>query len=353
MYKHENDDSLQMMTHFVLTRTGEGSRTSASRKQFLATSRWRLCHATTGGENVRGQVPSYHADTIVTKWLLKLLVQYAGSSGDAYLQKRFREDGIISPGNLEIVVQDHITLGGGFGAFEGFETFTIHATSSFGRGDTALQKITSTTRDRFDLVEVTIPIECEGKIAGNKHLLRTSDEFAIAQVRAIVVLKLAHTEVPLLFLMFLRKGYSSQGADCPKGINKDTNKRLLEYIPRLGMVEYGCPVKEWVALYPIVTLKAPVLGVKDFTHPGFFHVFPLRYLSRENWFDQHIHEQFESRVLSINERLTERTGELMRNSRQIIQGGGGGVGTEHSYQNDLDVDEEDSLGDLDDEWWDA
>lgn len=298
------------------------------------TSRWML-RSDTITEKPR-------IDPVVNRWLFKLLVQYAESSGDTYLQRRFKSDGVISLGNLKVLIQDNITIGGGYGAFEGFETFTIHATSSFGTGQTPLQDMTGQRRERYDLVEVTIPIECQGNIAGNKHLLRTSDEFAVAQVRAIVVLKLAYTEVPLLFLMFLRKGYANNSSNCPRGISKETNKRLMEYIPKLSLVEYGCPVKEWLALYPIVTLKAPVLGVKDSTQPGFFHVFPLRYLSRENWFDQNLHPEFEIQLRNmLQERLSAKAGELQLNDERDYD----------SLPSDLDLDEEDSLADLDDDDW--
>ena len=144
--------------------------------------------------------------------------------------------------------------------------FSIYATSHYGqRGH---------ERSRYDLVEITIPVDAGGSIAGSKELLRSSTDTdaALAQVQAIFSIDFGNRQDCALAVNFLA---------CAGKL------RRREYRIFPG-IEYGVAKSGWLALYPLVCLRRPALGLADPSRRLAFTVFTIPFLVRSGWADTHV-----------------------------------------------------------------
>lgn len=150
------------------------------------------------------------------------------------------------------------------GYFEGYRSnIRIVATNRYGYNH----------RNRYDAVEVTIPSDAGGPIASSRDLIRPSEDSALAVVLGILTIRYGAKETCLLQVMFLKAAARSQG-----------RRRLTDgFLQRFRHIFYGTPCAEWVALYPLVTLRAPALKIADPERKNCFVLYSCQYLSRGLW----------------------------------------------------------------------
>lgn len=128
-------------------------------------------------------------------------------------------------------------------------------------------------RERYDAVEVTIPSDAGGPIATSRDLIRPSPDSALATVLGILTIRHGALETCLLYVMFFRATVRSRS-------QKWFTDRIVS---RFDHVFYGTPNPQWVALYPLATLRAPALKFSDSGNPNCFVLYSARYMSRGLW----------------------------------------------------------------------
>src|SRR3546814_279495 len=96
---------------------------------------------------------------------------------------------------------------------------------------------------------------------------------ALARVVVIVTIRCGERETCLLQVMFYR---SVQKAREQKWFSNHIT-------PRFHHIYYGTPNQQWVALYPLLTLRAPALSIADPAHTHCSVLCTAQYMSRGLW----------------------------------------------------------------------
>lgn len=165
--------------------------------------------------------------------------------------------------NVQLILHEYvnITAQGYFNGYRG--TASIAATNQDGQDD----------RDRYDAVKVTIPPETGGAIASSPDLVGPTPDSALARVLGILTIRQGERETCLLPIMFFR------------AVQKRQHNRLFaEHVTSpFKHLFYASPHLQWIALYPLVTLRAPALSVAVPAHTNCFILFSAQYLSRGLW----------------------------------------------------------------------
>jgi hypothetical protein len=210
----------------------------------------------------------YKPHASVQAHLLELLEQFSTVQGGVVLREAFQSRERIQLHEVEVFLHEHVCIKGE-GSLEGYADFSIYATNAFGSK--------YNKRPRYDMVEVTIPITCGGRIAQSAELMRVNDDTAIARVLGIVTLKRYERELCLLFVQFMKKETPKEKASLTVAAH------IRKYISKMEYVFYGRAVTDWIALYPILTLKGPALNVPDPCHEDYGHVVCMRFVKRGGW----------------------------------------------------------------------
>lgn len=208
--------------------------------------------------------------SLVTAHLLELLMQFSRVQNGALLSEAFQSPRQIALGNMNIILHEHILIKGE-GIMEGYSDFRIYATNNYGTS--------KVKKSRYDVVEVTIPQDCGGNIAGNDNLMRVNKDTAIARVLAIVTLQYYERELCLLFLQFMKKTF-------PEGRQGTFKRHVNRYLKEDSNIYYGRGQRTWLALYPLITLKGPALFIMDPYHEDYGHVLPLKFICRGGWWPE-------------------------------------------------------------------
>ena len=208
---------------------------------------------------------SFQPHQNVYQQLLPLLKQFNDqaelSTTIPFFRESFADNEYFDGEKIAIRLHDQIVVGGE-GIFQGFRPFHLHANSTFGSA--------GKLRPRFDTVEITIPSEAGGAIASSRDLVRASQDSAYALVIGIITVACWEQEICLLHVMFYRK------------IKTKYSKQVMDTVePCCAGLKYGRPHKQWAALYPLITVKAPALAVPD--GDGGNIILPLRFFSRADW----------------------------------------------------------------------
>ena len=208
------------------------------------------------------EVAKYEPHAVVRQNLMLLLHQYAQQAGSTVVREAFATLPMNATG-VQLTLHDSVEVAAK-GYFQGYrETISIYATNRYGQDK----------RDRYDIVEVIIPADAGGAIASSRDLVRPTPDSALAGVLAILTVQHGERETCLLLVMFFRTE------------KKRSESRLfVEHVTsRFRHVFYGSPYAQWVALYPLVTLRAPALAVADPRRANCFVLFSAQYISRGLW----------------------------------------------------------------------
>jgi hypothetical protein len=237
--------------------------------------RWTLLHNDKHGKKDRREVDwsplsHYQPHPLVRGHFLELFHQYAQRHDDLKVRVTAQQPHLLDLQKIEFVFHDHLTIAGR-GIFNGFNMFNIFATSFYGDKHHR--------RERYDIVEVVIPMSAGGEIAGSDKLLRTSDDSAFAKVLGIIEVRGMRQNLCLLQVAFLTTGAKQQRS----GFDKMCSNT------RIAGMYYGQVNTRWVALYPLQTIKAPALAIPDHkvrgnnVVKGWYFVFALQYFLRGGW----------------------------------------------------------------------
>lgn len=198
----------------------------------------------------------------VHRFLLTLLQQYAEQATSPIVRNAFAQIPIDVTG-MQVVLHECVDIAAS-GYFRGYQsTMSIHATNRYGADH----------RNRYDVVELTIPSDAGGPIASSRELVRPSEDSALALVVGVVTIRYGEKETCLLQVMFFRTAQKNRQ-------QKWLAKTLL---PRFVHMQYGAPNAQWLAVYPLVTLRGPALKIEDPHHPNHFLLYCSQYMSRGLW----------------------------------------------------------------------
>lgn len=167
--------------------------------------------------------------------------------------------------NIAVTLHEHIDIAAS-AYFHGYQaTISIASTNRYG----------SDNRCRYDVVEITIPEEAGGPIASARDLIRPTPDSALALVVAIITIRHGQRETCLLQVQFFR------------AVQRVRQQRWLanNVLARFPLVHYGVPHPQWIALYPLVTLRAPALKIDDPYQSNHYMLYCAQYLSRGLWED--------------------------------------------------------------------
>lgn len=224
----------------------------------------------TSKTKIHGKDDSFKAHNLVQSKLMELLFQFADIQDGNILSSAFQSREHISLKHLRMCLHESITIKGE-NAMEGYSDFKIYATNKFGTSSTV-------KKCRYDVVEVTIPLSSGGAIAGASDLMRISDDTAIAKVLGILTLHYYEREMCLLFLQFMKSTFPRQSGSVTRHIKK--------YLGLGCNLYYGRGHSNWIALYPLLTLKGPALEILDPYHAGYSHVLTMQFVCRGGWWPE-------------------------------------------------------------------
>lgn len=232
---------------------------SSSRLQL--NTRWilrREASASTAS-NDRGE---YRPHPSTQKQLLTLLHQYAETATSDVVATAFATLPMDAR-NLSLTLHEFVEVAAA-GYFNGYKNpITITATNRYG----------ADSRPRYDVVEVTVPEDAGGQIASAKDLVRPTSDTALALVVAILTIRHGERETCLLQVQFFR------------AVQKTSKQKWLasNILARFPLMFYGTPHPQWIALYPIVTLRAPALKLEDAYQSNHYMLYTAQYMSCGLW----------------------------------------------------------------------
>lgn len=219
---------------------------------------------------------TYKPHPLVHKHLLQLLQQYCESpaSDIPLLSSCFLADGsVVIPPSLRIIMHPSISVDSR-GYFSSYKPFDIMANGKYGKD--------ARMRERFDVIEVTIPESAGGSIAGSTELLRFNSDTAPARVLGIFTVEFGSKDACFMVVMFFRRGISP-GLRNTKKYLCASQKRGLRLFRNLIDIYYGIHEPTWIAIYPLATMTAPVLCLPDVNYSNSYVVYHMRYLHRGIW----------------------------------------------------------------------
>lgn len=216
---------------------------------------------------------------LLQKYLIPALQNFVGSEHVRNTQiGQQLQNFLHGRGSNQFTIQIHKMiqiLGKGF--FNNFESFTLQANAKYG----------TLRRPRFDFCEIvlpqTMPDDVTHQTSGFKRQLRVqltdfanspdllrpstdTSNTALARILGIISLSYTCKLTPLLVVQFYRK------------IAFPVELDMLG----LKHVFSGISKEQWVYVTPLLTLKAPVLGI-ECSPSGSTYFYTMQYLSRGNW----------------------------------------------------------------------
>jgi hypothetical protein len=219
---------------------------------------------------------SYKVHKALSSHFLTLLHQYGRRSEYQLLRRMTVEEHFIDLSRVEVEFFEYVTISG-LGLFRGFNMFNIFATSSYGNR--------LTLRERYDVVEIVIPTEKRGAIAGSPNLLRSSEDSAFAQVLAILSLRSIDSSESRCYLVVAF--FSSETGSRRTGFDR------MQSSSRVHGCYYGKVNSQWLYITPLDTLKGPAMAIVDrngstlrggsSTNSSSYFIFSLQYFSRGGW----------------------------------------------------------------------
>jgi len=194
--------------------------------------------------------------------MLTLLQQYAQQDVAPVVQQSFARTPMDTTG-IDVVMHERLDVAPS-DYFRGYKsTISIVATNCYGTNH----------RSRYDVVELTIPPDAGGTIASSRDLVRPSPDSAFAIVLGIITIRFGERETCLFQVQFLRSA------------QRDRQQKWLvsKVLTRFPLIQYGTPHPQWLAVYPVVTLRAPALKIEDPFHANHFLLFGVQHMSRGLW----------------------------------------------------------------------